>query len=142
MSKIIKLRAWDKTAHEMYKQKDIARMTYYSEPTVYDDGYIKLSAEGEAAIGDHPIGKRHVLMQFTGLLDKNKKEIYEGDLIRCCGWNDCRTNKDRKWGSPFEVVWDNTNARFTTKGMVMDMIYGSFQYEIIGNIHENPSLIT
>lgn len=68
------------------------------------------------------------LMQFTGLLDKNGKEIYEGDLTSCLG------NK------PKEVIFHK--GCFCHKVGEKDYhIFGEKDWEIIGNIYENPELI-
>ncbi len=67
------------------------------------------------------------LMQFTGLKDKNNKEIYENDII---SWG----------GKPCEIKF--TDGCFTYE---QELIKGneSLQYsEIIGNIYENPELIS
>ena len=67
------------------------------------------------------------LMQFTGLLDKNGKEIYEGDILKYRGklsFND----------PPFVVEWQNDDARWTE-------FYPSNNFEVIGNIYENPELL-
>jgi hypothetical protein len=75
------------------------------------------------------------LMQYTGLKDKNDKEIYEGDVIYCDGyWN-------------LYAVWDEENARFAflctdwvvTQGHPIQPNISS--YCIIGNIYENPELL-
>ena len=72
------------------------------------------------------------IMQYTGLKDKNGKEIYEGDLLKISMQGDEQTN-------PFEVenMWDlrigmNNNDPY----MRIDS-----DCEIIGNIYENPKLL-
>lgn len=70
------------------------------------------------------------LMQFTGLYDKNGKEIYEGDIIK---WIDSDGNEridDVKWINGGLVL---CNSNYT--------IGHYANTEIIGNIHENPELL-
>ena len=45
-----------------------------------------------------------VIMQFTGLKDKNGKEIYEGDKVQHDAWD-----------YPFEVIFNEEKARFVCK---------------------------
>jgi hypothetical protein len=79
-----------------------------------------------------------VLGQFTGLIDENGKEIYEGDIVTFyyeVGENDFRDE--------LEVVkWDTENACFMF-GDDICMLDGSRirKLEVIGNIYENPELI-
>lgn len=83
-----------------------------------------------------------VLMQYTGLEDSNGKEIYEGDIISIGGMNDY----------PFEVK--HTDIINGCLGMYVGYYLrrpnGSHtyldsgdqhNYEVIGNIHENPELL-
>ncbi|EGK05788.1 YopX family protein [Dysgonomonas mossii] len=90
--------------------------------------------------------------QFTGLADKNGKEIFEGDIIK---WDDC--SKGKYWR--FAVVEINPDIQFNCSDISeIDNIknstkycfkYGNFIYkdtcnhfEIIGSIHDNPELLT
>ncbi len=84
-----------------------------------------------------------VLEQFTGLLDKNRKEIYEGDII---------TISD---GPTSDVIWIPQFACFGIQVCKKIDVYlpGLYSFdnihdvddeakaEIIGNIHENPELL-
>ena len=67
-----------------------------------------------------------VVEQYTGLKDKNGKEIYEGDIVKL--W-------DRE---PELVVWDNLIGAYDPLSWET---FDTDECEIIGNIHENPELL-
>jgi len=74
----------------------------------------------------------HIPVFFTGLKDKNGKEIYEGDRVRALKHNE----------SPFvnEIVWRDGVLWFGNWNWIeFQNIFRSI--EIIGNIYENPNLL-
>lgn len=83
---------------------------------------------------------KYELMQYTGLKDKNGKEIYEGDIIQY-------TWLDSSRGTDIAVVyWDEKVTGFEAKSKTL--LYGldqcNFQTikgSIIGNIYENKDLL-
>lgn len=75
------------------------------------------------------------LMQFTGLLDKNGKEIYEYDILM--------TETDK----PMVITWSKKFASFciSREGWAFQHWFGEAcdpsRCEVIGNIYENPELL-
>ena len=73
-----------------------------------------------------------VLLEYTGLKDKNGKEIYEGDVMQ---------NEDGVGRSVAE--WDHCgfNRRWIPIGVTSPLSLNTEQWEVIGNIYENPELL-
>lgn len=77
-------------------------------------------------------------MQYTGLKDKNGKEIYEGDIVRIIDW----------FAPPEVVEFNKTYAGYLPFvndggcGCCSDLSGAKpHEYEVIGNIYENPELL-
>jgi hypothetical protein len=81
-----------------------------------------------------------ILMQCTGLKDKNGKLIYEGDILSLYGFNK-KQNEEKERSV---VKWDYQEASFYF-GSVTSYNEDNSSFsniEIIGNIYENPYLLT
>ncbi len=139
MNRIIKFRAWDKLKNKW--RDDTILLERNGGLYVLDrDSYIE-NCDGE-----------YEIVQFTGILDKNGKEIYEGDIVKILytDWSSCSGCHS----SPQEhmnaialtrvVVWSVQGFYVSHKvdGYAESMEPGTHGFiEVIGNIYENPKLI-
>ncbi len=130
----IKFRAWDKVRKKMYYIDGVKNcLTFESHG---GDGTWSQFSRQEGYAFSTTDSLNAILMQFTGLLDKSGKEIYEGDVIKVesdvtseVSFKDGEfINKKSGWGLHIYISpkW---------KGQAIH------QMEIIGNIYENPELI-
>lgn len=74
--------------------------------------------------------------QFTGLLDKNGKEIYEGDVILQQGYSGKKPMLVRFEHGAF-VTGEHSGSSTATRPMLIQK-----RCEVLGNIYENPELIS
>ena len=73
--------------------------------------------------------------QFTGLHDKNGKEIYEGDIVRTLV-SRLNATKNKKYRN-FVIRYDAPHFWNGYDSILMRPMY----MEVIGNIHDNPELL-
>lgn len=127
MTREIKFRAWDKEKEMMFNPSSVN----WKSGTLW-----VCNVNGENRLEYELINPKAELMQFTGLLDKNGEEIYEGDIVKT------------KYQPKAQMIWEDEEACFaflTIDDVVKDnKMYGfhDMEVEIIGNIYENPDLLT
>lgn len=113
---IPKYRAWDKETKTM-------------------NGMAEIYRNRNQEIELHPRDKNIILMQSTGLLDKNGQEIFEGDIIKMA--------KD-VYSDPtyYEVIRHRGGAyRLESNQHGCELWLRHTNCEVIGNIYENPELL-
>lgn len=128
----IKFRAWDTQRKEMIYGVGIA-------PTSKVHDFSASTGSDGTTITANREESHYILMQFTGLLDKNGKEIYEGDIVKYPP-----SNKNY-WGQFVGEVSFGGEKIMQCGFVVLGLnSYWSLNsnVEVIGNIYENPELLT
>ena len=119
---IPKFRAWDKETKTM-------------------NGMAEIYRNRNQEIELRPRDENIILMQSTGLHDKNGKEIFEGDIVRM------RNPRDRRQIGMFQVVRvANSPMLGLLDKKLTTEIFNLYEhmrnyYEIIGNVYENTELL-
>ncbi len=85
--------------------------------------------------------KKAIPLFYTGLKDKNGKEIYEGDICRAAKSFICSIFIDLYDG--IIMTWAFSNARSKLMGNMAEPMWRNHEIalEVIGNIYENPELL-
>lgn len=136
----IKFRAWDLLNKSMCEVVELAWMK--SGLRAYGPGY-HIGNEWVTYDGPDDIKSSIVLMQFTGLLDSEGKEIFEGDIL---GYGNYRV---------FSVYWDSEAAAWSVihilrtkehgiipgRNLLLKSVFNYGNIKIIGNIYESPELL-
>ena len=124
---MIRFRAWHNTWEEMCEVKRIR---------FDDEGNITTVLVKGEAFGSNAHLEEIELMQSTGLYDKNGKEVFVGDVIKCTR------------GCPHEVYLEKEYGGTYVGGMPAIYLKGIREgyawtgaEEIIGNIYEKPELL-
>ena len=129
---IPKFRAWYVLAEEMIDE--ILMISFLRKEIIgkFSNGYISVPLKFE----DKRNGEDVILMQSTGLFDRNGNEVFVGDIIKCTR------------GCPHEVYIEKEYGGTYVGGMpavyLKDLREGyawTEHEEIIGNIYENPELL-
>lgn len=123
MAMIPRLRAWDKEFKEMVQV----------DALVFDEQIIKATYKNGNVVKEDL--KNYVLMQSTGLKDKNGKEIFEGDVVKMA---------KNVYSEPtyYEVVRHRGGAyRLESKQYGCELWLRYTDCEIAGDIYKNPELL-
>ena len=156
MTREIKFRAWDKDNLEMCEMFWVGSLQGMVRNVIQQD------KNGEWVTLGKPL-VNYELMQYTGLVDKAGKEIYEGDVIKCCDGKIYKITFP-SMGFGFCMDWYDNERKVGTRQLIGDY-YNSVVHsgpsksttpdgkstgdeweqehtpQVIGNIYENPELL-
>lgn len=125
----IKFRAWDgKQMFYTSNNEDLSNIVLVLDNKSWNLGYQDYDWDVHGANSY----KNDILMQYTGLKDREGNEIYEGDIVKLddiicpITWSD----------GGFQMI---TNEQQGKSAAIQDRLK---YFEIVGNIYENPELLT
>lgn len=121
MNREVKFRAWDTKINEMLP---VVKLNFQAKEVTYYE------SEDYEDKSDWQHFENCILMQYTGLKDKNGVDVYDGDILKANHTTVAVEWTGHSWGAANEL--DNEDYIVITDP-------GSF--EVIGNIHENPELL-
>jgi len=127
--KELKFRAWDQITKSFYETTLLSGASIISSTVSLGSNHLYETWE-----------------QFTGLKDKNGKEIYEGDIIRLWYDGEDQGLQAIEWdetGCCFTIRWDGFgDYDVTSIGWALGADSGfELEAEVIENVHQNPELL-
>ena len=154
MQERFKLRVWDKLANKMTYNFMLGNFIQKSQTDYEKKDWVAINYEPDYICFNNEATDNLVLMQPTGLRDKNNKLIYEGDIVNVY----VSSEKLYRYQVKFEIgsfmlvsnheIFDFPN-KWNDNVYPLSQLYFEYenedycidQLEVIGNVYENPELL-
>ena len=126
MSREIKFRIWDNKNKEWLGASDNDVLIYYGFHLVGEVMTVQ-------SLPQWALDNGNIVEQYTGLKDRNNKEIYEGDIVTL----------DLEWDEDidYSVITFKNGCFRIGDGYGQEAGYYLSDWRVVGNIHENPELL-
>jgi len=137
MKRELKFRYWNPLA-KTYKMSWRYNLTHDGKILAYDVDMMDY---------DEPTDPKNsilVIQQYTGLKDRHGEEIYEGDIVRIYNNTRILANNQKECDALHIVEWATDRFDFVLiNGEYMQGcgVFSTPNYEVVGNIMENPELL-
>ncbi|HEU3350837.1 TPA: hypothetical protein VVG70_001757 [Streptococcus pneumoniae] len=128
-------RAWIKTEKRMFFSDDILAIDYENEEIVTQQVYFENGLPDDRDIYCYDFDEIE-LMQSTGLKDKNGKEVFIGDIVKCTRGCLHEVYLEKEYGGTFIGGMPSIYL----KGLLNGYAWTEDE-EIIDNVYENPELL-
>lgn len=126
-----KFRVWHKKRKKMYDVLCLHTPTWSNGGEWVTVKGFNIITQQDIHIQIEP--KDSIVLQCTGLKDKNGKLIYEGDIVKF---------RTELFGKPKQIIWDECHYILKNTFIILcNSEIKQFGLEIIGNIYENPELL-
>lgn len=141
---ILKFRAWDKTEKIMHYDVEKTYDNLFGNPPMSEQSFGEVIKQAQSG--------KYVLMQCTGLFDKNESELYDMDIVKF--WNEALDFPPRI----SVITWDRTGQWIFDFGDInpiaasdifhdlssigINELFCSMNIEKVGNIFENENLLS
>ncbi|CAG5470575.1 TPA: YopX family protein [Streptococcus pneumoniae] len=132
---IPKFRVWVKIGKRMVFSDDILAIDYENKEIVTQQVYFENGLPDDRDIYCYDFDEIE-LMQSTGLRDKNGKEVFIGDIVKCTRGCLHEVYLEKEYGG----TYIGGMPAIYLKGLLSGYAWTEDE-EIIGNIYENPELL-
>ena len=136
MKRPLKFRAYDEDRKSLSPVNDLSEWMYsaYCQASVFGNNK---STEVRAYFG------KITFLQFTNILDKDGREIYEGDIVErmCLGDTCALQHRGQVILDPVHGVWGILQKNNECVNMVSSLDGGIMAITILGNIYQNKELL-
>jgi uncharacterized phage protein (TIGR01671 family) len=130
MSRELRFRAWSEES-ECYTCSDNITEQVYGNAVVHPEGTGQFVLDNDVD---------YLFEQFTGLADKNSRDVYEGDIIRVKMDFQSIVDPPSLSHEICLVEWDREYLAWVIGEEYLSSVKGG-DFEVVGNIHKNPDLL-